>query len=217
MPEQHDGDDVLGFSLDASRFTRAYPGFAYEGSLEGVVARLERNVPHSVTAKGAHASHPKVIGDDAAASSTAVATTTSGSSTGGSGGGSAAGAGAASIPCPVCGSHHLQEVLDLRSQPLANDFKPTAHEAMECERFPLRLMRCRSCQHMHLSQVCSRSPRSPRTGAREMQPTYTSAITRSSFITHARRPKHTHARILASHSRLPLSPSRDDAHIARSS
>ena len=140
--------------MDASRFTRAYPGFAYEGSLEGVVARLERNIPDSVTAKGAHASRPRVIGDDGATSTTAVATSTSsGSGSGGSSNSSTAG-GAASIPCPVCGSHHLQEVLDLRSQPLANDFKASAREAMECERFPLRLMRCRSCQHMHLSQVC---------------------------------------------------------------
>mmetsp|Transcript_25578 Transcript_25578/g.65037 ORF Transcript_25578/g.65037 Transcript_25578/m.65037 type:complete len:1155 (-) Transcript_25578:286-3750(-) len=62
-----------------------------------------------------------------------------------------------SIPCPVCGSQHLQEVLNLGSQPLANDFRSTAEESVKCPQFPLKLMRCRSCNHVHLSTVVDRS------------------------------------------------------------
>ncbi len=63
-----------------------------------------------------------------------------------------------SIPCVVCGSrdHDLQEVLDLDMQPLANDFKKTAAEAEHCERFPLKLIRCRKCHHAQLSNLVDR-------------------------------------------------------------
>ncbi len=61
-----------------------------------------------------------------------------------------------SIPCPVCGSTNLQPVLDLHKQPLANDFRTTSEDSMHCERHPLALMRCRLCNHVHLSQVVER-------------------------------------------------------------
>ena len=62
-----------------------------------------------------------------------------------------------SIPCPVCGSHHLQEVLDLHEQPLANDFQLTSSAAVDTPRFPLKLMRCKVCNHMHLSNAVNRT------------------------------------------------------------
>ena len=61
-----------------------------------------------------------------------------------------------SIPCPVCGSHHLQEVLDLHEQPLAHDFQLTSRSAVNAFRFPLKLMRCKDCHHMHLSHAVNR-------------------------------------------------------------
>jgi SAM-dependent methyltransferase len=61
-----------------------------------------------------------------------------------------------SIPCVVCGSHDLQEVLDLDRQPLANDFKKTAADAEQCERYPLKLVRCRKCHHSQLSSLVDR-------------------------------------------------------------
>lgn len=60
------------------------------------------------------------------------------------------------VPCRVCGSHDMMEVLDLGEQPLANDFRPTKHESHRCERHPLRLMRCRKCNHAQLSTMVDR-------------------------------------------------------------
>jgi nucleoside-diphosphate-sugar epimerase len=62
-----------------------------------------------------------------------------------------------SIPCLVCGSHEMQTVLDLHTQPLANDFRSRKEESLKCERFPLRLVRCPKCHHSQLSHVVSRS------------------------------------------------------------
>ena len=50
----------------------------------------------------------------------------------------------------------LQEALDLHAQPLANGFKKEASEALAAPRFPLRLMRCTVCNHMHLSYMVDR-------------------------------------------------------------
>lgn len=61
-----------------------------------------------------------------------------------------------SIPCVVCGSKDLMTVLDLKTQPLANDFRKTPADAEQCERYPLKLMRCRKCQHSQLSYVVDR-------------------------------------------------------------
>ena len=120
--------DVTGFSLDSRAFARAFD-YEFYGSMELVVKRLVDGMPESVTAKGVHA-HQPVVGH---------------------------GANASSIPCPVCGSYHLQEVLDLHEQPLANNFRSTAEAAMNVKRYPLRLMRCKRCNHMHLSKLVSRT------------------------------------------------------------
>ena len=131
---EHEGADIVGFSLNGSAFERTF-NFSYRGTLHSVVANLDARFPQSVTPQGAHVKHTYVAGWDAG-------NTTSHPST--------------SIACPVCGSHHLQESLDLHMQPLANDFRPSAAEALGAERYPLKLMHCRSCHHMHLSHLVSR-------------------------------------------------------------
>lgn len=133
--------DVPGFSLDSAAFRRTF-GFEMKGSLEVAVLDIDSHVPGSITAKGAHLVLPTIV----AAGSEVLAPS-----------GAAGGAKQmASIPCPVCGSHHLQVALDLNEQPLANDFLPKAADALKAERFPLALMRCRDCNHLHLSQLVSR-------------------------------------------------------------
>tara|TARA_B110001452_G_scaffold262924_1_gene263613 strand:+ start:771 stop:2381 length:1611 start_codon:yes stop_codon:yes gene_type:complete len=135
VKEHEPEDDVAGFSLVSTAFAHAFY-FEFHGSVELVVKRLVDTMPESVTAKGVHAYHP-IVGH---------------------------GANASSIPCPVCGSHHLQEVLDLHEQPLANDFRSTAEAAVNANRYPLRLMRCKRgprCNHMHLSKLVSRNHLSP--------------------------------------------------------
>ncbi|CAF1212132.1 unnamed protein product [Adineta ricciae] len=62
-----------------------------------------------------------------------------------------------SVPCVVCGSREMHTVLDLRTQPLANDFRIKQNEALRCKRFPLRLVRCPVCQHAQLSYIVDRS------------------------------------------------------------
>ena len=61
-----------------------------------------------------------------------------------------------SIPCPVCGSGNQQLVLDLGSQPFANDFFPNKSQSLNLSRYPLKLVRCRVCNHLHLSHIASR-------------------------------------------------------------
>ncbi|CAF1983641.1 unnamed protein product [Rotaria magnacalcarata] len=62
-----------------------------------------------------------------------------------------------SVPCVVCGSHKMHTVLDLHSQPLANDFRKQPNESIKCKRFPLRLVRCLKCHHTQLSYIVDRS------------------------------------------------------------
>ena len=59
-----------------------------------------------------------------------------------------------SIACVVCGSSIMHTILDLHSQPLGNDFR--IHNSTECERFPLRLVRCSKCHHTQLSFIVDR-------------------------------------------------------------
>ena len=61
-----------------------------------------------------------------------------------------------SIPCPVCGSTNQQFVMDLGDQPFANDFRTTESLSINQNRFPLKLVRCRVCNHLHLSHIASR-------------------------------------------------------------
>jgi SAM-dependent methyltransferase len=60
------------------------------------------------------------------------------------------------VPCRVCGSEDMMTVLDLGLQPLANDFRYTEADAEKCERYPLKLMRCRKCNHAQLSVMVER-------------------------------------------------------------
>jgi nucleoside-diphosphate-sugar epimerase len=60
------------------------------------------------------------------------------------------------IPCPVCGTCHPQPVLDLRAQPFANDFRPSSEDALRAPRSPLKIVRCRVCNHMYLSHIANR-------------------------------------------------------------
>ncbi|UJR08072.1 hypothetical protein I4U23_012349 [Adineta vaga] len=62
-----------------------------------------------------------------------------------------------SVPCVVCGSHEMHTVLDLHTQPLANDFKTQPNASIACDRFPLRLVRCTKCHHTQLSYIVDRS------------------------------------------------------------
>jgi nucleoside-diphosphate-sugar epimerase/SAM-dependent methyltransferase len=61
-----------------------------------------------------------------------------------------------SVPCTVCGSRDLQTVLDMGEQPLANDFAEDVVVAQQRERYPLKLMRCRQCQHAQMSHIVDR-------------------------------------------------------------
>ncbi len=61
-----------------------------------------------------------------------------------------------SIPCVVCGSRVMHTVLDLHSQPLANDFRPQIEESIKCKKFPLRVVRCPICHHTQLSTIVDR-------------------------------------------------------------
>ena len=60
-------------------------------------------------------------------------------------------------PCVICGSHDMQPVLDLASQPLANDFFNSTGAALGCETFPLGIARCRACQHTQLTHFVDRA------------------------------------------------------------
>ena len=62
-----------------------------------------------------------------------------------------------SVPCVVCGSHVMETVLDLHTQPLANDFRTEAEKSMQCSRHPLRLVRCPQCHHTQLSYIVNRT------------------------------------------------------------
>ena len=47
-------------------------------------------------------------------------------------------------------------ILDLGAQPLANDFKDTSEEALACEVYPLKQVRCHTCNHTQLSYIVPR-------------------------------------------------------------
>lgn len=60
-------------------------------------------------------------------------------------------------PCTICGSRDMMPVLDLASQPLANDFFNTTAAALACDAFPLGIARCRRCQHTQLTHFVDRA------------------------------------------------------------
>ena len=150
--------DSIGFSLNGSLFSRTFKT-SMKGTPALVVADLDMHVPDSITAKGAHIQLSHIVEDgtdekpsyDAIHSHSEVRRTHLGGTSHGP-----EGRLLISIPCPVCGSHDIQLVLDLHDQPLANDFFNTTDKALQAERYPLALMRCRSCNHMYLSHLVSR-------------------------------------------------------------
>jgi hypothetical protein len=56
--------------------------------------------------------------------------------------------------CLACGDSRIKKILDLGSQPLANDFKETSDGN---EIFPLKLNFCEYCSHLQLSHSVDRS------------------------------------------------------------
>jgi len=60
-------------------------------------------------------------------------------------------------PCPICGASGQQTVIDLGFQPLASDFTEGRDSSMALPRFPLKLVKCRTCNHYHLSHLVNRS------------------------------------------------------------
>eukprot|EP00469_Lotharella_globosa_P009610 CAMPEP_0167777912 /NCGR_PEP_ID=MMETSP0111_2-20121227/3967_1 /TAXON_ID=91324 /ORGANISM="Lotharella globosa, Strain CCCM811" /LENGTH=1084 /DNA_ID=CAMNT_0007668169 /DNA_START=6 /DNA_END=3260 /DNA_ORIENTATION=- len=122
------GAPVTGFNLDATKFESTF-GFQFVMSQHKTVEDIVGAIPESITAKGVHQVAKLHVGHEHHHDS---------------------------VPCPVCGSHHLQEVLDLHHQPLANDFRPNASSALEAERYPLKLVRCKVCNHLYLSASVSR-------------------------------------------------------------
>ena len=117
----------LGFSMDSSKFEETF-GFKPKGYLTGILKEFDKNVPASITSKGPHMPPNVTIGNERKGS----------------------------IPCPVCGSHYLQEVLDLHEQPFANNFQKTAEASLKVSTYPLKLMRCKVCNHVHLAYVAER-------------------------------------------------------------
>jgi hypothetical protein len=124
--------DSIGFSLNGSLFSRTFKT-SMKGTPALVIADLDMHVPDSITAKGAHIQLSHVVEDrtddkpshDAIRSHSEVGRTHLGGASHG-----AEGRLLISIPCPVCGSHDIQLVLDLHNQPLANDFFNTTDKAL---------------------------------------------------------------------------------------
>ena len=59
--------------------------------------------------------------------------------------------------CVICGATHLERVLDLGEQPLANEFHASQHDALSCTRYPLQLVTCPVCRHSQLSYIVPRA------------------------------------------------------------
>jgi SAM-dependent methyltransferase len=53
--------------------------------------------------------------------------------------------------CIACGGSNILEVLDLKTQPLANSFKNSKSEQQE--EYPLKLNKCQDCHHLQLSHM----------------------------------------------------------------
>jgi nucleoside-diphosphate-sugar epimerase len=142
---QEGRQDVAGFTLNVSKFSSRF-NFKFHGMLLRAMNDLDTHVPASLTAKGPHSpANLKYLEHVQSKPSPGKQAHALHEHYHGS------------IPCPVCKSQDLQEVLDLDSQPLANDFRSTIADSLQCPKFPLKLMRCRSCNHVHLSTVVSRS------------------------------------------------------------
>jgi nucleoside-diphosphate-sugar epimerase len=58
------------------------------------------------------------------------------------------------LKCIICMSPDLESIVNLGSQPLANNFLPTPSE---CSTYPLHLYRCRVCTHTQLDYLVDRT------------------------------------------------------------
>ena len=140
-------DASCGFALNTSRFTNDFKFTFFGNSLAVVLENIDDHVPLAITMQGTHkkkhnhdhthAHHSNIYEHDG-------------------GGHNHHGN---SMKCPVCGGHENdkhQHVLNLGSQPLANDFRMNREKALSLPRFPLRLVRCTRCHHMHLDTAYDR-------------------------------------------------------------
>ena len=120
---------LSGYTQDTRGFQRAF-NFTFQDTLDTVLIHYDEQIPHSILPKGPWELPSK-----------SIESTTSDI-----------------IPCPVCGAtgRDQQIVLDLGSQPLANDFQSDAGKAMALSRHPLKLVRCKVCNHYHLSHLVDR-------------------------------------------------------------
>ena len=138
-------EDKCGFSLDASLFCKDF-NFKFLGNLAIVLEDIDAHVPMSITAQGTHKKkdhyHKKHNKKDDHHHDHHHDHHSS-----------------QSIKCPVCGGHEHedhQHVLSLGNQPLANAFRTSQEQALALPRFPLRLVRCTHCHHMHLDTAYDR-------------------------------------------------------------
>lgn len=124
---QHDGPDVKGFSLNVSKFSNKF-NFVFRGTARTIAEELVLHAPQVV------------IGRDKPDSPRLRVKPLEGL-------------------CGVCGNtdgYDIMKVLDLGMQPLANDFKVDVDDSLRTGRFPLCLVRCRTCHHVQLSHIVDR-------------------------------------------------------------
>lgn len=126
-----------GFSLSSEKFEKTYQ-FEFRETSKSLIKELVEFLPETITAKGIHSSNETKM------QLPPTPQTPSGSDVSAYG----------SIPCPVCGHIHPHEVLDLKEQPLANDFRP--YISKNTKKYPLRIMTCPKCYHTFLSNIIDR-------------------------------------------------------------
>ena len=119
-----DSSSKYGFSVDSSKFENKFD-FRPKGTLEGILTEYDKYMPNSIIPqvhKGYH--------NDQLQNGGTIRNISSENS----------------VSCPICGSHNLQEIVNLHEQPFANE----CHKTSNMSNFPLRLMRCRVCNHVHV-------------------------------------------------------------------
>ena len=99
---------IAGFMHVPDKFKDVFNSTLW-GALEKSVGQLDRAIPDSISGKGCHQEPPLKMGTSKRS---------------------------LSIPCPVCGSHDIQNVLDLLEQSLAKDFRETRKECSLRSRVP---------------------------------------------------------------------------------
>ena len=118
--------DTAGFSINSRKFSKTF-FFQFNDSIKSVLDVLLDSFPQSVMSQGVH--NNDIINQRGNSEPSF---------------------------CQVCGNHHMQEVLDLHEQPLANSFAVSIEESLKRDKYPLKLMRCPNCNHVQLSHVVDR-------------------------------------------------------------